>query len=86
MSSYGEEADFPKKKSLEGSSVNITTVETKQLRQLLLEYKNVFSRSSQDLGRTDRVVHKIETKNAPPIRTQSRRLPIGEKENRVVGN
>lgn len=75
------EANFPEYLCdlLERSSVHLTAEETRQLEQLLFKYKDVFSENNQDIGRTERVVHRIETGNIPPIRTQPRRLPLGKK-------
>jgi hypothetical protein len=45
-----------------------------------IKYKDVFSKLPDDLGRTDRIKHHINTGNATPIRVPSRRLPIGKRE------
>lgn len=57
----------------------MTEVEKEELKDLLWQYQDVFSKNNQDIGRTHRVEHRIETGNAAPIRTQPRRLPIGKK-------
>ena len=46
-----------------------------ELRNLLKNYKHVFSESEFDLGRTDIVKHRIETGEARPVRQQLRRFP-----------
>lgn len=61
------------------SSGHLTEVEKEELKDLLWQYQDVFSKNNQDIGRTHRVEHRIETGNAAPIRTQPRRLPIGKK-------
>ena len=43
--------------------------------KLLIEYADIFSSGDGDLGRTAAVKHRIETRNAPPIRQRPRRLP-----------
>lgn len=48
--------------------------------KLLLEYQDVFARSSDDLGCTNLVKHTIDTGSAHPIRQPSRRLPYGKRE------
>jgi hypothetical protein len=50
------------------------------LERLLIKYKDVFSKSPDDLGRTDRIKHHINTDNATPIRVPPRRLLIGKRE------
>ena len=45
------------------------------LRELLLSNLHVFSESENDLGRTDIVVHHIDTGSARPVRQQLRRFP-----------
>ncbi|CAG2237022.1 unnamed protein product [Mytilus edulis] len=51
-----------------------------QLSRLLSQYQNVFSRTDDDIGRTDLVTHRINTGNAVPIRQRSRRMPLGKQE------
>jgi transposase InsO family protein len=46
-----------------------------QLKDLLLEYHDVFSKSELDLGRTNIVQHHIDTNGTPPFRQQLRRFP-----------
>ena len=43
--------------------------------KLLIEYADIFSSGDGDLGRTGAVKHRIETRNAPPIRQRPRRMP-----------
>ena len=45
------------------------------LRALLLKHKNLFAKDDNDLGRTDLVVHDINTGDARPIRQPPRRVP-----------
>ena len=59
-------------KSIEG----LTQAEAEQVRKLLVEYADVFSRGSEDLGRTDLVKHHIRTGDAIPIKQPPRRLPM----------
>lgn len=62
------------------SSVHLTEEERQTLRQLLHSYQDVFSKSADDLGRTNRVQHRINVGTAQPIRQAPRRLPIGKRE------
>ena len=64
----------------ERSSVHLKKEETESLKQLLVNYADVFSKSPGDLGRTDRVQHRIDVGNAIPVRQPPRRLPIGKRE------
>ena len=45
------------------------------LRQLLDKYKNTFSASPMDIGKTDVLIHSIPTGNARPIKLPLRRTP-----------
>ena len=45
------------------------------IQQLLCKYHNVFALNDSELGETDVVTHSIYTGNAPPVRTNPRRLP-----------
>lgn len=49
--------------------------EATQVREVLIEYADVFSKGPDDLGRTGLVKHHICTTDAPPIRQRPRRLP-----------
>lgn len=62
------------------STVNLDADQSNQLRQLLIKYQTIFSKSSEDIGCTDRVTHKINTGVATPIRQPPRRQPIGKRE------
>lgn len=64
----------------EKSSTYLDEEENFLLAELLVKYENVFSRSSGDLGQTDRVKHKINTGTAAPIRQHPRRQPFGKRE------
>ena len=64
----------------ERSTADLGKAEAEQVRQLLVEYADVFSKGPMDLGHTDAVKHHIRTGNAPPIRQQPRRLPIALRE------
>ena len=54
----------------------LTPNEHSLLLQLLLEFKDCFSLSENDVGRTDLIEHNIETGEAQPIRMRPRRLPL----------
>ena len=55
-------------------SNNLTSRQNKVL-QLLGEFKDVFSQSSTDYGRTTLIEHRIDTGEARPIRQALRRIP-----------
>ena len=44
--------------------------------QLLVEYQDIFAKDSSDLGRTDKIKHRIDTGDTPPIKLRPRRIPI----------
>jgi predicted aspartyl protease len=48
---------------------------TEQLRQLLCRYANLFAKNDDDLGRTNVVLHDIDTGDAKPIHQAPRRVP-----------
>lgn len=62
------------------SSTYLNSQEKSVLKQLLTKYQNTFSKSPEDIGRTNKVKHRIDTGNAAPIRIPPRRLPIGKRE------
>ncbi|MCG7877679.1 MAG: reverse transcriptase family protein, partial [Candidatus Thiodiazotropha endolucinida] len=64
----------------ERSSELLDGDEKLHLAELLNKYQNVFARSSDDLGQTDRVKHKINTGTSSPIRQPPRRQPFGKRE------
>ena len=64
----------------ERSARNLSIAQQEDLRLLLLENADLFSKSSDDLGHTDMVRHKIDTGDSMPIRQPPRRLPLAQKE------
>ncbi|CAC5418988.1 unnamed protein product [Mytilus coruscus] len=62
------------------STVHLQEKEKQQLKELLHVYSDVFAKSADDLGRTNRVQHRINTGTALPIRQAPRRLPLGKRE------
>ena len=42
---------------------------------VLLNYADIFAVDKNDIGRTDKVQHQIDTGGAPPVRQQVRRVP-----------
>jgi hypothetical protein len=49
-----------------------------QLYSLLVEFEDVFSEGSGDMGRTSLTSHKIDTGDRKPIKQQPRRLPLAK--------
>lgn len=62
------------------SCENLKELEKQKLLELLCNYEDVFAKSADDLGRTNRVLHRINTGTAAPIRIPPRRLPFGKRE------
>lgn len=58
------------------STVHLSVQEGEVLADLLNRYQHIFAKSSEDLGRTDRVKHRINTGTAVPSRQPPRRQPI----------
>lgn len=61
---------FPKhlEKLYEDSCVNLDSDQKEKVKQMLLINQKVFSRHSNDIGRTSLVTHKIDTQGATPIK------------------
>ena len=59
---------------------HISPGDKEQLLALLLEYADVFSVKSGDLGRTSMLQHRIDTGNSLPIHLPPRRLPQARRE------
>lgn len=68
------------KDMFEKSSTLLNREEKGLFAELLVKYESVFSRSSDDLGQTDRVKHRINTGSSAPIRQPPRRQPFGKRE------
>jgi hypothetical protein len=50
------------------SSSELTELEKEAFAELLFRYQSVFAKSSEDLGRTDRIKHRINTGSASPCK------------------
>ena len=55
----------------------LTESESEVLKNLLLEYDDVFAKHDMDLGSYTTTTHRIHTGDAAPIRTRIRRTPLG---------
>ncbi|CAB4003291.1 Hypothetical predicted protein [Paramuricea clavata] len=62
----------------ERSKSNLSEEQSKQLKNLLVEYQDVFSRNKNDLGRTGLTKHKIDVSDCEPIRQRPRVPPPGK--------
>ena len=60
----------------ERSSVNLEPDQREELWQLLVEFKDIFALSEEEVGLTHLVQHEIDTGDAQPIKTRPRRLPL----------
>ena len=65
---------------IERSCAHLNEQQGKQVRELILEYQDVFSRDDMDIGKTDLVKHSISTGDSRPIRQPYRRLPIWQQQ------
>lgn len=70
--------------TFEKSSVYLNYDEKRRFADLLKKYQNIFVTSSDQLGCTDKVKHKINTGDAQPIKQAPRRQPLGKRENERV--
>ncbi|GFT94566.1 retrovirus-related Pol polyprotein from transposon 412, partial [Trichonephila clavipes] len=48
--------------------------------ELITEFQSVYSRTSEDFGRTRLTIHRIDTGEHPPIKQHPRRLPFAKQE------
>ncbi|CAC5391227.1 unnamed protein product [Mytilus coruscus] len=58
------------------SGTHLTPIEKTTLAELLNKFQDVFSRSPEDIGRTDKIKHSIDTGDARPVRVPPRRLKL----------
>ena len=65
---------------LNSASGSLIDDQMESLRQLLVEYQDVFMGPDGKLGRTDLVKHTIDTGNAKPIKIPPRRVPQKQKQ------
>jgi hypothetical protein len=64
----------------ERSKSNLSKEQAKQLKNLLVQYQDVFSRNKNDLGRTGLTKHKIDVSDCEPIRQRPRVPPLAKRE------
>ena len=58
----------------------LTPVQQTQVCNLLCAFSDVLSQGPHDLGRTDSVQHRIDTRDASPIRQPPRQLPLSKQQ------
>ena len=68
------------RKLAEGCSTELSPGEHDIFYNLLLKYADVMASSVSDLGRTDRLRHRIDTGSSPPVRQSVRRISPGRRE------
>ena len=76
------EARLPEhlREMFKNSTENLEDEEKEKFATLLNKYQDVFAKSSDDLGCTNRVKHTINTGTANPIRQPVRRQPYGKRD------
>ena len=62
--------------ALQLETADLNSQERAQLRELIIEYADLFALDRSELGSTDLVTHSINTSDHPPIRQQPRRVPF----------
>ena len=62
------------------SSRELVDNDRKLLKNLLIDFSDIFSKDSNDIGRTNWVKHDIDTGTEAPFRQRPRRLPIAQQE------
>ena len=68
------------KELIESTIQNLSEIEGKKAKALLLEYEDVFCKSDDDMGHTDLVEFTINTGDHAPVRTPPYRLPAVKRE------
>ena len=58
--------------------VDLSLTEQMQVKNLFIEYSDVFARSKADLGRTSLFQHRTNTGIAPPVKQRPRGVPISK--------
>ena len=62
------------------SVTNITPSQHRPVADLLIRHQDIFSSGNGDIGRTNLVKHRINTKDSPPVRVPPRRSPVGQRD------
>ena len=57
---------------------NLHEYESVYLKNLLVQYQDIFSRNDKDIGHTDIIKHTIDTGSVHPIRQKPRRVPLSK--------
>jgi hypothetical protein len=55
---------------------NLDEVNQRKLKELLIEYEEVFSAHDLDMGKTGLIRHSIDTRDAHPVKQRLRRVPL----------
>ena len=55
---------------------DLVAEEAQPIRDLVLEFADVFALGAAELGSTDLVTHTIDTGDSPPVKQQARRVPF----------
>ena len=64
--------------SVDFSKSNLTFDQQNQLKNLLNEFHDIFTKDEHDLGKTDIVQHKIDVGDHPPIKSTPYRVPYSQ--------
>lgn len=65
---------------LDGCPTDLTSENKQKLKDLIVEFQDIFSSPEGPLGRTQLVEHEINTGNQKPVKIPPRRLPWSQKE------
>ena len=68
------------KQLFEKSGPQFSSDEKKKLRELLIEFQDVFAKDDYDLGEFQEILHTIDTGDAAPVKCGLRRTPLGFQE------
>ena len=63
---------------LNRATENLASEDQSRVKQMIIDYQDVFSSGSDDIGRTSLVKHSINTGSAVPIKQRARRAPMGQ--------
>ena len=59
---------------------HLSLFDKQRVKNTFHKYQNIFSTGPNDIGRTDRIFHVIDTGDSPPIKQRFRRLPVHRQE------
>jgi len=66
------------REAMAGARPNLSITEAQALKELIVDYQDIFETKGGEHWRTEKVYHRIDTGDARPIRQPPRRLPLAK--------